>query len=69
MLKMQKSKLTNGDLIRQMADEELVEDIGLACRHCQYFNMENMICTEPDKDCTEGNLEWLKQEVGEDETD
>lgn len=53
--------MTNGDKIRQMTDEELVKAIGLACRRCAYF--KNGKCTEPDKDCTDGNLEWLKQEV------
>lgn len=59
--------MTNAEIIRQMTDEELVKAIGLACRRCAYCNVENGKCTEPDKDCTDGNLEWLKQEVKTDD--
>ena len=56
-------KMTNGDLIRKMSDEELVEKIGCACRRCVYYKSKK--CVGADKTCAEGNLEWLKREVHE----
>lgn len=56
--------MTNGDKIRQMTDEELVESIGLACKRCLYSNGE---CDSGyGEGCITGNLEWLKQEASED---
>ncbi len=55
--------LTNGDRIRQMTDEELAKSIGLACKRCVYFKGGHVECSGQDKECTDGNLEWLKQEV------
>lgn len=59
--------MTNADRIRHMTDEELVKSIGLACRRCAYFAESK--CTGKDKECTDGNLKWLKQEVSEDAAD
>ena len=58
---------TNADRIRQMTDEELAESIGLACKRCAYCAGNK--CTGQDKECAEGNLKWLKQEVSEGVTD
>lgn len=52
---------TNGDRIRQMTDEELVDAFGFSCKRCVYCNWK--ICDEAS--CRDGNLEWLKQEVSE----
>ncbi len=57
-------KVTNGDLIRQMTDDEIVKSIGLACKRCVYHTARIDECAN--QDCTNGNLEWLKQEVSED---
>ena len=58
--------ITNADRIRQMTDEELVKSIGLACKRCAYYKVGYGECFGLNKDCTAGNLEWLKQEVSED---
>ena len=57
---------TNGDRIRQMKDdEELLSAIGTGCYRCAYNNGE---CDSGyGKGCFAGNLEFLKQEVSEDE--
>lgn len=57
---------TNADRIRQMTDEELAESIGLACKRCAYYKVGRGECSGQDKECTDGNLAWLKQEVSED---
>lgn len=54
--------MTNADRIRQMTDEELVKSIGLACKRCAYYKVGHVECSVQDKECTDGNLEWLKQE-------
>ena len=54
---------SNADRIRQMTDEELVISIGLACKRCAYYKVGHGECSGQDKECTDGNLEWLKQEV------
>ena len=62
----QKPKMTNGDKIRQMSDEELAEFInstdphGYMCRYCVTENCKNQTC------CA-GVLAWLKQEAKENE--
>lgn len=56
--------MNNADRLRQMTDEELVKSIGLACKRCVYRTASIGECA--DRDCTDGNLEWLKQEVSED---
>lgn len=56
--------MTHADRLRQMTDEELVKSIGLACKRCVYRTDRIGECA--DQDCTNGNLEWLKQEVSED---
>ena len=58
---MPKQKISNGDRIRQMTDEELV-DI-LSCNQCVYQGMPEC---EPN-DCKYGVLAWLKQEVDQNE--
>lgn len=52
---------TNGDCIRQMTDEELVNHIGLSCKRCIYHTPRLGECT--DRNCTDGNLEWLRREA------
>lgn len=54
--------MTNGDRIRAMTDEELAESLSgsVACTH---------VTGCLDTSCYECTLEWLKQEVSEDETD
>lgn len=50
--------MTNADHVRQMADEELAESISfIDCSKCQLFN------THCEGRCREKFLEWLKQEV------
>lgn len=58
MLKMQKSKPTNGDRIRQMTDEELADVMQGQCACCAY---QLTGCTE--RECKDGAYEWLKQEA------
>lgn len=57
---------SNADRIRQMTDEELVKSIGLACKRCAYYKVGRGECSGQDKECTDGNLEWLKQDVKKD---
>lgn len=54
---------TNGDRIRAMTDEELVKSIGLACKRCAYYKVGHGECSGQDKECADGNLEWLGSEV------
>ena len=56
--------LTNGDRIRQMTDEELADKLTDKCAFCAYHNAE---CETTFCMCGEGVLEWLKQEVSEDD--
>ena len=53
---------TNADCIRQIADdEELLSAIGTGCFRCAYNDDE---CDSGyGKGCVAGNLEWLRQEV------
>ena len=53
--------MTNGDLIRRMTDEELIEKLGTACRRCAYYKQQKCIGGVY-KTCAEGNLEWLQRE-------
>lgn len=62
-------KVTNADRIRQMTDEELVKSIGLSCKRCAYYKVGHGEFCGQDKECTDGNLEWLKREVSEDASD
>lgn len=59
-----KSPKTNGDLIRQMTDEELADmltdKLTNKCAVCAYHNAE---CETTFCMCWEGVLKWLKQEV------
>lgn len=59
-------RMTNGDRIRRMTDEEFVKSIGLACKRCAYYKVGHGECSGQDKEYADGNLEWLKQEVSED---
>lgn len=54
--------MTNGDYIRQMTDEELADWITDShdhdlCDLCQFSTCR------PEFECEKGVLEWLKQEV------
>lgn len=54
-----KKPKTNGDKIRAMTDEELVDV--LRCNCCAFHNMPECASI----DCKEGHMIWLKQEVSE----
>lgn len=58
--------MTNGDQIRKMSDEELVEKIGCACRRCVFYKSKKCVGGVHNT-CAEGNLEWLKREVKTDD--
>lgn len=64
--------MTNGDKIRRMRDEELVEFIDIysvedVCRRrCAKTGVERYSCTSYGEGCKRGILQWLKQEVCED---
>ena len=63
--KTQAKLITNGDKIRQTADEELVMALDTDCNRCA--RSENCeLCGDPVSygDCVKGNIEWLEQEVG-----
>lgn len=53
--------MTNGDKLRQMTDEELAK-IMRSCTFCAYLDKG----CQHNGTCTQGFLEWLKQEVDED---
>ena len=53
--------LTNADRIRQMTDEELAKTMR-SCKFCAYLDKG----CQHNGTCTQGFLEWLKQEVSED---
>ncbi len=61
-LKETQARMTNGDNIRAMTDdEELLIAIGTGCYRCAYRNGE---CDSGyGEGCIAGNLKWLKQEV------
>lgn len=63
MQKFRKKPKTNGDRIRNMTDEELVDV--LRCKCCAFHNMPECETI----DCKEGHMLWLKQEVKEDAAD
>lgn len=57
--------MTNGDKIRQMADEELADVLELSdCENCPY-NHNN--CGA--RMCRTGFLKWLKQEVDQNDSE
>ena len=57
--------MTNGDRLRQMTDEELADILELSdCETCPY-NHNN--CGA--RMCRIGFLEWLKQEVDQDDSE
>lgn len=49
--------LTNGDIVRQMTDEELADVMQGQCACCAY---QLTGCTE--RECKDGAYKWLKQE-------
>lgn len=56
--------MTNGDLIRQMPDEQLARAILCDwCRCCVYTDNKSGCMAPNDLDCAEGIIEWLKREV------
>lgn len=58
-------KMTNADKIRQMTDEELASILCGQCTCCAYQITD---CTEKQYvGCEDGVLEWLKQEVLDDD--
>ena len=63
----QKRKPTNGDVIRQMSNEELAKILRM-CKSCAYYGE---CLTDPNKNgqCYYGRLEWLNApaEEGKDE--
>lgn len=58
--------MTNGDRIRQMADEELADILSDKCASCdyQYGRCDSEYCI-----CREGVLVWLKKEADEDDAE
>ena len=63
------NKLTNGDRIRQMSDEELsvwLDNIG-SCLVCKFYKNKDENCTSSVDCCKDGMLKWLKSEVNIDE--
>lgn len=54
--------MTNGDMIRQMTDEELAAEFP----HDICSGITGVDCREFDLTCYECRLAWLKQEVSED---
>ena len=57
------NRMTNGDFIRQMTDEELADKLTDKCAACDYHYAE---CDTKFCICTEGVLAWLRKEVDED---
>lgn len=57
-----KPNFTNADRIRQMTDEELAK-IMRSCSFCAYLDKG----CQHNGTCTQGFLEWLKQEVKNDD--
>ena len=55
-------QLTNADRIRQMTDEELAKFMR-SCTFCAYLDKG----CQHNGTCTQGFLEWLKQEVKNDD--
>lgn len=55
-------RMTNGDRVRNMTDEELADVLQGQCACCAY---QLTGCTE--KECKDGALSWLKQEGSEDD--
>ena len=52
---------TNGDRVRAMSDEELVELFQTPCEHLCRCRSRGNGCTSGD--CKDGMLAWLRQEV------
>lgn len=52
---------TNGDKVRAMSDEELVELYQTPCEHLCMCRRRGNGCTSAD--CKDGMLAWLRQEV------
>ncbi len=62
--------MTNGDKIRNLSDDELLHYIGASCQRCAFSSKEDndlIDCLECDASCTDGTLQWLKQEANETE--
>ena len=62
--------MTNGDRIRQMSNEELVEvlcDVRNCCRYCigKYKHFDEFDCVANEVDCKEGIKAYLESEVEE----
>ena len=63
------NKLTNGDRIRQMTDEELsvwLDCIG-SCYVCKFYENKDVECNRSIDCCKDGMLKWLKSEVDSNE--
>lgn len=60
-----KKRMTNGDRVRNMTDEELAEflDEYSSCSLCEGY--KRGICTR--EECFKGFLAWLRKEVDEDD--
>ena len=60
-------KRTNGDAIRAMTDEELAEWFGGSESFCPTGYSESLACDACPETCTAHWLDWLKQEVDNDD--
>lgn len=58
----EQKRLTNADSIRSMTDEELADWLGIYCNG-QTAQEEGKPCTSGMGSCEECWLDWLKQEV------
>ena len=64
---------TNGDRIRDMNDDELVDFLCVSnCNHCVFWNAKLEHCTDQKSKtkpetlgCAEGHRRWLRQPAGE----
>lgn len=59
--------MTNGDKIRQMSDEELAAMLDKVIQDCEYCPLYEDCIQNTDVMCTDMFLEWLREEVQEDE--
>jgi hypothetical protein len=59
--------MTNADKIRSMTDEQLSVLLRMvACQLCAYAGKNYDCCCPDNKNCRDGQLEWLKQEAAND---
>lgn len=57
--------MTNGDMVRKMTDEDICNRVLAGQCNCCIYQFTG--CSSDIKDCYDGVLQWLKQEVVEDD--